>query len=278
MCYYARHSNSRKIEHVIGKALAINPDYIPALTLRANVLLEQGNAQEALPVFARLVSAWKANPEIQQSEVDPSRTPLPNWTFDNEFLPNGLITQPYVQHTPDRPIYTSPYTHRFRIDEKEFELSYPEILNNMGKCHYDLGHAERAIQVFQEAWDQGLRTWLVLYNLARAYELLGDLHQAELFAIDALLLLRATPHVSTYGDLAALLEWRVNLWEKVGKPEFKPLDERVLALARERGEETVISSGIYERSETIGSELVSLELDQDVAKLVGLQSLHSSYV
>lgn len=53
MCYYARKNDLEKIERVLEKALQVDPNFIPALILRANVLLEHGQPARALPYFSK---------------------------------------------------------------------------------------------------------------------------------------------------------------------------------------------------------------------------------
>ena|SRR3989338_3363238 len=215
--------------------------------------------------------------------MQPERFLIENKGLDRPLLPYGrefggvLPSQPIVLNSPERPIFKEPLFLMYTIDERSFQVTDCETLNNLAKCHFDLGEPAVALTRFQQVWDRGCRTWLVLFNMAQCHDALGDLAQAERLAIDAMLLLRADPACSTYEGMAVMLGWRIGMWEKLCKPELKAIDEAVHSIALERGEGTLDAShSSYHEQE--GSEVVGmLQLNQDTAEQSGLQIMHPHY-
>ena len=307
LCYYARAkpSSPQKTRRMLEKALAADPDYIPALCILGNALLEQGQHHEAIPYFARLISAWQHNPNVAHQFADyeqyarAAASPSPAAAQDPEpsssaSLPSAASQSLYMEGVPsgvslrsqpgslgftaERPVYSSPFVFTFVIDEKDFAVSYPEVLSNLGMCHFNAGSYERALQLFQEAWDRGLHNWMLLFNMAQTLDKLGRSAQAAAAIADAVQLLRSLAESALFSELAMLLQWRLEFWERTGQHEWRPMDEQALALVLQMPQEALLATGEYDRGEQKGHELASLEFDQTVAAQIGLQNITYSWL
>ena len=71
----------------------------------------------------------------------------------------------------------------FRAAARQFESALghlPEAtyFNNLGLANYYLGHFEKAMNMFDQAWQKNKKFGLAVMNMARVYEVLGDYDRA----------------------------------------------------------------------------------------------------